>query len=200
LYLHYLQGLILQKKYKKALRLSQEDVIWVNHATGRNDNPDVQYLQAVALYKLNQPNEAVKVLLPLKHHALSIYLLSRIYIDQGNFKKAKAALAGFIQPYVHKLPTHLYLPFQEDHLIDDDLTLLKAYVDLRLALSNRHSLSKKERTRLAAGFLNVPRYFPFSKSSTLFSSETIKGILNFVEKGDAHVFDQLFRHYTQNFL
>ncbi len=199
-FLNYLQGLILEKKYKKALGLSRKDVIWVNHTTGRKNDVNVQYLQAFALYKLNQPDEAIQVLVPLKRHPLSVYLLSRIYLDKGEYQKARATLDAFIQPTVRKLPAHIYLPYQKDHLIEDDMTFLKAYADLQLSLRKGGKLTPVERTRLAAEFLNVPRYFPFSETRTLFSSQTVKGILNFIERGDTHVFDQIFRKYTRSFL
>ena len=199
-FLNYVQGLILEKKYEKALKLSREDVVWVNHATAQQTDPNVRYLQALALYKLNQPDKAEAILLPLKRNPLAVYLLSRIYIDQENFEKAKTTLDAFIQPVVQKLPAHVYLPYFEDHLIEDDFTLMKAYVDLRVALKRQAPLSKKERSNLAAEFLNVPRYFPFSRSSRLFSSETIKGILDFIERGDQNVFQQIFDQYKENFL
>ncbi len=199
-FLNYLQGLILEKKYKKALKLSRKDFVWVNHPTGRKGDPDVQYLQALALYNLNKPAEAEKVLAPLKHHPLSVYLLSRIYIDEGKFQKAKALLDESIRPMVESLPPHIYLPYQKDHLIQDDLTLLKAYVDLQLAGGKSQSLTVAKRTALAAEFLNVPRYFPFSETGALFSAQTIQGILNFIERGDQNVFEKIFEQYKRNFL
>ncbi|GBD93598.1 anaphase-promoting complex, cyclosome, subunit 3 [bacterium BMS3Abin05] len=194
-FLNYVQGLILNKEFSKAVQFCNKDVVWVNHQLDKNTDPAIQYLKAYALYRSNRVDEAVSILERNQNYLPGVYLLSRIYIDQNKLPTAQAVLAKNIYPVVKRLSEHIYLPYFKDKMVDDDLFLLKAYVDFRLADAEDSLQTVEERSDLAGEFLDVRRYFPDSDTGNLFTTHEIAKIVEFIKRGGSDVFEKIFDKY-----
>ena len=195
-FLNYIQGLILNKEYKKALRLCNSDIVWDNHRVDRTGS-NVAYLKAYSLYKMNKIDDAVSILKKRTDFPLDVLLLSQIYIDREDFLAAKDILKKAIRPVVKPLPQNIYLPFLGDRMVEDDFFLLKAYVDYQLAEEKDSLKTIGERSNIAGEFMSVKRYFPYSKTGSLFTDQNITQIVDFIKRGNKDVFEKLYGKYKR---
>lgn len=195
-FLNYIQGLILNKEYKKAASLCDKDMIWINHHIDKT-NPEIAYLRAYSLYKMNRIDEAVSILKKRTDFPFSVLVLSQIYIDRGDFLAAKDVLKEAIRPVVQPLPQNIYLPFLGDRMVEDDLFLLKAYVDYQLAEEKDSLQTIGERSNIAGEFMSVKRYFPYSETAGLFTDQNITQLVDFIKTGNKDVFEKLYSKYKR---
>ncbi|NOY77794.1 MAG: hypothetical protein GXO76_07990 [Calditrichaeota bacterium] len=195
-FLNYIQGLILNKEYKKAVHLCNSDNVWVNHHVDKT-LPAIVYLKAYSLYKMNKINDAVSLLKRELDFPYSVLVLSQIYIDRGDFSAARDVLSKSIRPVVTPLPDHIYLPYLGDRMVEDDVFLLRAYVDFRLAEKADSLQTMEKRSDIAGEFLSVKKYFPYSRAGSLFTDQNIKQIIDFIKRGKKNVFEDLYGRYRR---
>jgi len=195
-FLNYIQGLILNKEYKKAFRLCNRDIIWTNHRINKT-LPAIVYLKAYSLYKMNKINDAIPLFKKVMDFPYSVLVLSQIYIDRSDFSAAKKILRKNIRPIVTSLPDHIYLPYLGDRMVEDDLFLLRAYVDFQLAEKGDSLQTIRKRSDIAGEFLSVKKYFPYSRAGSLFTDQNIKQIVEFIKRGKKNVFEELYNRYRR---
>jgi len=191
-FIYLLQALIDKKEYQQVIDYTSNDIVWNNHNTNKDTDPDVIAFRSWAYYYSNQFDEVASSLENAKEYLFCAFLLGITRLEEERYQEARDIFSNILNSGEKSLPDYIYVDPFNDNLILDDAQFLFAYSGYKISRAEIDHIHLNQLTELA----EIKRYFPNSDLDKFLDQDNqFEELIQNHEESDSNIFNEIYGIY-----